>query len=68
MQVRRFHLPTIPAVVGEGVSLPEDEARHAATVLRLRTGESLVLLDGAGVLAEAVVVDIGGGRQGSSAG
>lgn len=62
MQVRRFHLSTIPAV-GECIALPEDEARHAATVLRLRVGESLVLLDGVGALAEAVVVDAGGGRR-----
>ncbi len=62
MQVRRFHLPAIPPV-GECVSLPPDEAHHAATVLRLRQGEALVLLDGAGTVAEAVVASMDGGRR-----
>jgi 16S rRNA (uracil1498-N3)-methyltransferase len=62
MQVRRFHLPAIPAV-GEVVALPDEEARHAATVLRLRVGEPLILLDGAGTLAEAEVAELTGGRR-----
>ncbi len=35
------------------------EGRHAAAVRRLRTGESLVLIDGAGALAPATVVAAG---------
>jgi 16S rRNA (uracil1498-N3)-methyltransferase len=35
------------------------EGRHAATVRRLRTGESLVLTDGSGTVADAVVTEVG---------
>lgn len=48
--VRRFYVPGLR--VGE-VALPDDEARHAARVLRLRTGETVVLFDGRGGVAEA---------------
>ncbi|MGS0688314.1 16S rRNA (uracil(1498)-N(3))-methyltransferase [Nakamurella sp. GG22] len=34
------------------------EGRHAATVKRLRSGESLVLTDGTGVIADAVVTEV----------
>lgn len=62
MQVRRFHLPAIPEV-GEVVTLPPEEARHAATVLRSRVGDALTLLDGAGTVAEAEVAELAGGRR-----
>lgn len=62
MPVRRFHLPVIPEV-GEVVALPPEEARHAATVLRLRAGDELTLLDGAGTVAAAEVAELGGGRR-----
>jgi 16S rRNA (uracil1498-N3)-methyltransferase len=41
--------------------LDGDEGRHAARVRRLRVGERLELSDGAGVMAECVVVDVGTG-------
>lgn len=41
---------------GEDVALVGAEARHAATVSRVRAGEGLLVGDGAGTLAHAVVV------------
>ena len=42
-------LPTPPALsTGVRVDLPNDAARHAARVLRLRAGDDLVLFDGTG--------------------
>jgi 16S rRNA (uracil1498-N3)-methyltransferase len=38
------------------------EGRHAATVRRLRSGESLVLTDGRGGVARATVTDVGRGE------
>jgi 16S rRNA (uracil1498-N3)-methyltransferase len=58
MQIRRFYCPEIPAR-GEAAVLPADEARHAVQVLRLRPGDPLVLLDGAGVVARAEVLVAG---------
>lgn len=40
---------------GSVVELTGDEARHAATVKRVRVGEEILVADGAGVLAEGVV-------------
>jgi 16S rRNA (uracil1498-N3)-methyltransferase len=62
MQIRRFIVAQIPEV-GEEVVLPEAEALHAGKVLRLRLGERLDLLDGAGVRAEAVLSLAGSGRR-----
>jgi 16S rRNA (uracil1498-N3)-methyltransferase len=45
--MRRFYVP--PELSrGDVFELPEREARHAAQVLRLATGEELTVLDGAG--------------------
>ncbi|MBB3230579.1 16S rRNA (uracil(1498)-N(3))-methyltransferase [Halomonas stenophila] len=44
---------------GGDVVLPEGAARHVARVLRLGEGAPLVLFDGAGVEAEAVLVEAG---------
>ena len=62
MQIRRFHIPEIPAPE-QCVAMPPEEARHAGKVLRLRRGDPLVLLDGAGALAEAVVEEVTEGRR-----
>jgi 16S rRNA (uracil1498-N3)-methyltransferase len=43
--------------------LDGEEARHAATVRRLRTGERLVLSDGAGTMARCVVEAVQPGRD-----
>lgn len=49
----RFYVPTLHE--GE-LSLPEDEARHARTVLRLAAGDGVELFDGRGHVAQATVV------------
>ncbi|WP_033290510.1 16S rRNA (uracil(1498)-N(3))-methyltransferase [Amycolatopsis jejuensis] len=52
-----------PAVPGAGQALLEgEEARHAATVRRLRVGEQLVLSDGAGAMARCTVDAVETGR------
>jgi len=43
--------------VGASVLLDGDEGRHAATVKRIRTGEQVVLTDGAGTSATCSVTD-----------
>ncbi|RNM13865.1 16S rRNA (uracil(1498)-N(3))-methyltransferase [Nocardioides pocheonensis] len=45
------------ASVGAPVVLDGDEGRHAATVMRIRAGEQVVLTDGAGVSATCTVVE-----------
>ncbi|MGH3948457.1 MAG: 16S rRNA (uracil(1498)-N(3))-methyltransferase [Pseudonocardiaceae bacterium] len=55
-----FLLDAVPA--GDHVVLDGAEARHAATVRRLRAGEHLVLTDGAGHLARCTVEAVRTGR------
>ncbi|ATY13579.1 16S rRNA (uracil(1498)-N(3))-methyltransferase [Amycolatopsis sp. AA4] len=55
-----------PAVPAEGRALLDgEEARHAATVRRLRVGEQLVLSDGAGAMARCAVDAVEAGRAAS---
>lgn len=49
-----FYVDTVPEVGGLA-AVEGDEGFHAATVRRIRPGETLVLADGAGTLAECVV-------------
>ena len=49
-----FYAEAIPAV-GEIALVEGDEGFHAATVRRLRSGEALVLSDGAGAVADCIV-------------
>jgi 16S rRNA (uracil1498-N3)-methyltransferase len=51
-----FYADTVPGV-GELAVVDGDEGFHAATVRRIRPGESLVISDGAGALADCVVED-----------
>ena len=51
---RRFFCAVIPEP-GSVASLPREEGRHLAQVLRARTGEAVVLMDGRGVVARANV-------------
>jgi 16S rRNA (uracil1498-N3)-methyltransferase len=54
MAATLFYADTIPGV-GATAVLDGDEGHHAATVRRIRPGETLVLSDGSGTLAECVV-------------
>ena len=47
MSLHRFHCP-IPLSSDLRLDLPENAARHACRVLRLRAGDDLVLFDGSG--------------------
>jgi len=57
MTATLFYAEAIPAVGGTAV-LEGDEGFHAATVRRIRPGESLVLSDGVGTVADCVVVSV----------
>ncbi|MFG0246320.1 MAG: RsmE family RNA methyltransferase [Phycisphaerales bacterium JB052] len=48
---------------GQRIEIDGDEAHHAARVKRVRPGERLLLLDGAGHLATGVLESIGGSRS-----
>lgn len=54
MAATLFYADAVPAVGGI-VVVEGDEGFHAASVRRIRPGESLVISDGAGVLADCVV-------------
>ncbi|RSM35951.1 16S rRNA (uracil(1498)-N(3))-methyltransferase [Amycolatopsis balhimycina DSM 5908] len=56
-----FLAATVPA--SGRTTLDGEEARHAATVRRLRAGERLVLSDGAGTMARCVVDAVQAGRD-----
>lgn len=56
-----FLVDTLPN--SDTATLTGDEARHAATVRRIRPGESLVLSDGAGSAAHCVVETVQAGRD-----
>ena len=45
-------------LVAPQVMLPEEEAAHAARVLRLRTGDDITLVDGAGTIATARLISV----------
>lgn len=53
-----FYTETIPAV-GDIAVVEGDEGFHAASVRRIRPGETLLLADGAGTVAETVVEEAG---------
>jgi 16S rRNA (uracil1498-N3)-methyltransferase len=55
-----FYVDALPAV-GAVATVAGDEGFHAATVRRIRPGESLMLGDGAGELSRCEVVDAGRG-------
>ncbi|SDI67329.1 16S rRNA (uracil1498-N3)-methyltransferase [Propionivibrio dicarboxylicus] len=54
MNAPRFFCP-LPLVEGAALDLPEDAARHAGRVLRLRAGDALTLFDGRGGEVDAVI-------------
>ncbi|MCR4602132.1 MAG: 16S rRNA (uracil(1498)-N(3))-methyltransferase [Prevotella sp.] len=53
---RFFYVPCAQ----ECVELPEEEAAHAVRVLRLNSGDELMLMDGAGTFYRAVVTQVSG--------
>ena len=57
MSATLFYAEFIPAAGGTAV-IEGDEGFHAATVRRIRPGESLVLSDGAGTVADCVVIGV----------
>ena len=52
MQIRRFYVPDLSSTEGD-VALPEGESQHALRVLRMQTGDALLLLNGRGLIAHA---------------
>src|SRR4051794_33670119 len=53
------HIDEQDAAVGGMVRVTGDEARHAITVARIRVGESISVGDGAGVIVEGRVAEVG---------
>lgn len=53
----RFHCP-VPLAAGTTIDLPENAARHAGRVLRLRAGDEIVLFDGNGGEYGARIADV----------
>lgn len=58
MEVPFFYAPH-PLATGETYTLDDDSARHALRVLRLATGDRLILTDGKGLRMETVIVAAG---------
>lgn len=56
MDTPRFFIEQLPAS-GIMLDLPEEAARHAVQSLRMQAGEALLLCDGRGQLAEAVITE-----------
>lgn len=56
--MHRFFVPQIPSG-GQDFPLPEAEAHHAARVLRVRPGDPVQVLDGAGGVGEGTVASVG---------
>lgn len=50
-----FHCPDL---LPPHVALPEEEAAHAARVLRLRAGDDITLVDGKGTIAHARLISV----------
>lgn len=63
--MHRFYCPNLPADAATPilsdvpVELEEEQARHARSVLRLKAGQEIMLFDGQGRTAQAVVLDPG---------
>ena len=57
MSATLFYAEVIPAVGGTAV-IDGDEGFHAATVRRIRPGDALVISDGAGTVADCVVIGV----------
>ncbi|MCI5491848.1 MAG: 16S rRNA (uracil(1498)-N(3))-methyltransferase [Prevotellaceae bacterium] len=56
-ELRYFYCPDLSN--GVHATLPQEEAEHIQRVLRLNTGDSVVLTDGCGHVAQATISEIG---------
>lgn len=54
---RRYYVPQLPTAPGELI-LPPEESRHAAAVMRIRSGDEIVLFDGQDAEARARVMTV----------
>lgn len=54
---RRYFVPNLPADSGM-IALPDEEAVHAARVMRVKTGDPVVLFDGEGQQAEGTIASV----------
>ncbi len=61
--IPRFHWPTSAGTLAPGahLELPENIARHAVKVLRMREGDPLILFDGKGGAWQATLEKVGAG-------
>ncbi|MDP1524500.1 MAG: 16S rRNA (uracil(1498)-N(3))-methyltransferase [Rhodocyclaceae bacterium] len=61
--IPRFHCPTSAGTLAPGahLDLPENIARHAVKVLRMREGDPLILFDGKGGEWQAALEKVGAG-------
>ena len=57
--MHQFHCPELDTDV---VELPEEEAHHAGSVLRLKVGDRIALLNGRGLRVEAMLIEVGRSR------
>ncbi len=48
----------IPDLTSDLINLPEEESRHAVKSLRMRMNDNLLLTNGNGTMAEAIIVEI----------
>ncbi len=63
MQIRRFYVEGELPGVGEEALLSPQESLHALRVLRLRQGDALQLLNGRGVIADAILAGETGNKH-----
>ena len=54
--MRRVLCPSLPQKIGQSIELQESEAKHLTSVLRLKTDDTIQLLDGKGNQAQAKLI------------
>lgn len=59
--MRRFFIDNLQASEGDSVTIGGDEARHMLTVLRMGTGDRLILINGSGTELTAEITSVDGG-------
>ena len=58
----RFYLPSLATAPGGSLCLPLDQGHHARSVLRLAPGEPIILFDGRGAWAPAIIAGAPGAK------